>query len=156
MISINKPAIDFTLPSTSDQDITLSSFKNKNNIILYFYPKDDTPGCTKEAQDFNYILDKLSNLDTIVFGISCDTIKKHKVFKSKYNLDFDLLSDWQHEVVNKYNVWVEKSMYGKKYMGIRRSTFIINKDFNVIKVWDNVKIQSHSVEVLTFLNNYAD
>ena len=111
----------------------------KDNIsIIYFYPKDDTPGCTKEAIEFSNYFEKLKKLGVKIIGVSKDSIEKHKKFKNKYNIKFDLASD-DGTLCNLFNVWVEKSMYGKKYMGIERSTFVIDKDLKIISVWRNVK-----------------
>ncbi len=131
--------------------INLSTLKNKKTII-YFYPKDDTPGCTKEAIAFNKNLKKFEKLEVQIFGISKDSIEKHEKFKNKYSLNLDLVSD-DGSICSQFGVWVEKSMYGKKYMGIERSTFLINKDLTVIKVWRKVKVNGHVEEVLDFIIN---
>ena len=125
----------------------------KDNIsIIYFYPKDDTPGCTKEAIEFSDYFERLKKLGVKIIGVSKDSIEKHKKFKNKYNLKFDLASD-DGTLCNLFNVWVEKSMYGKKYMGIERSTFVIDKDLNIIGVWRNVKVKGHVEEVYSFIEN---
>ena len=131
--------------------IDLSTPKNKK-IIIYFYPKDDTPGCTKEAIAFNTNLKKFEKLGVQIFGISKDSIEKHEKFKNKYSLNLDLVSD-DGSICSQFGVWVEKSMYGKKYMGIERSTFLINKNLTVIKIWRKVKVNGHVEEVLDFIIN---
>ena len=120
--------------------------------IIYFYPKDDTPGCTKEAIEFSDYFEKLKKLGVKIIGVSKDSIEKHKKFKNKYNIKFDLASD-DGTLCNLFNVWVEKSMYGKKYMGIERSTFVIDKDLKIINVWRNVKVKGHVEEVYNFIEN---
>ncbi len=122
-------------------------------IIIYFYPKDDTPGCTKEAIQFNSFLKKFQNLDTEIFGISKDNLVKHKKFKLKYKIKFDLISDIDNTICQKFGVWVEKSMYGKKYMGIERSTFFFDANLKLIKTWKNVKVKGHVEEVFDFISN---
>ena len=123
-----------------------------NNYIIYFYPKDDTPGCTKEAIEFSNYFEKLKKLGVKIIGVSKDSIEKHKKFKNKYNIKFDLASD-DGTLCNLFNVWVEKSMYGKKYMGIERSTFVIDKDLKIISVWRKVKVKGHVEEVYNFIEN---
>ena len=146
---------NFSLPSTGDKEFTLSSFKDKN-IILYFYPKDDTPGCTKETKEFNELYEEFNKNNTLILGISADGITSHENFKSKYDIKFDLLSDWQKEVVQKYGVWVEKSMFGKKYMGIERSTFIIKKDNVIYKIFRKVKPAGHAKSMLLEIQSLLD
>ena len=123
-----------------------------NTSIIYFYPKDDTPGCTKEAIEFSNYFEKLKKLGVKIIGVSKDSIEKHKKFKNKYNLKFDLASD-DGTLCSLFNVWVEKSMYGKKYMGIERSTFVIDKQLKIINIWRNVKVKGHVEEVYNFLEN---
>ena len=123
-----------------------------NTSIVYFYPKDDTPGCTTEAIEFSNYFEKLKRLGVKIIGVSKDSIEKHKKFKNKYNIKFDLASD-DGTLCNIFNVWVEKSMYGKKYMGIERSTFVIDKDLKIIGVWRKVKVKGHVEEVYNFIEN---
>ena len=125
-----------------------------NTSIVYFYPKDDTPGCTKEAIEFSDYFEKLKKLGVKIIGVSKDSIEKHKKFKNKYNIKFDLASD-DGTLCDLFNVWVEKSMYGKKYMGIERSTFVIDKDLKIISVWRNVKVKGHVEEVYNFIENLS-
>lgn len=123
-----------------------------NTSIVYFYPKDDTPGCTTEAIEFSNYFEKLKKLGVKIIGVSKDSIEKHKKFKNKYNIKFDLASD-DGTLCNLFNVWVEKSMYGKKYMGIERSTFVIDKDLKIISIWRKVKVKGHVEEVYNFIEN---
>ena len=125
-----------------------------NTSIVYFYPKDDTPGCTTEAIEFSNYFEKLKKLGVKIIGVSKDSIEKHKKFRNKYNIKFDLASD-DGTLCNLFNVWVEKSMYGKKYMGIERSTFVIDKDLRIIGVWRNVKVKGHVEEVYNFIENLS-
>lgn len=121
---------------------------NGKNCIIYFYPKDDTPGCTIEAQDFTALYEEFKGKNTEIIGISKDSVAKHDKFKEKYNLAFQLGSDENLDVCKKYGVWVEKSMYGKKYMGIDRSTFFINDQGVIIQIWRKVKVKDHAKFVL--------
>lgn len=128
---------------------SLNDFKGQK-VILYFYPKDNTSGCTKEACNFRDNINRLTSLATVI-GVSPDSIKSHKSFKEKQNLNFILLSDPEHKLAEAYCVWKEKSMYGKKYMGIERSTFILNKDGKIEKEWRKVKVNGHVDEVISYL-----
>ncbi|MGB7207625.1 MAG: thioredoxin-dependent thiol peroxidase [Pyrinomonadaceae bacterium] len=147
MLKEGDKAPDFT---TKDQDgnaVKLSDFKGKK-VVLYFYPKDDTPGCTKEACSFRDA-DAVYNKKGIkVFGVSTDSEKSHQKFISKYQLPFDLLADTEKEIVEKYGVWAEKSMYGKKYMGTVRKTFLVGEDGKIAKIFDKVNVSEHADEVL--------
>jgi thioredoxin-dependent peroxiredoxin len=140
--------VTFDLPGNSNKNVNLADYKGSKNIVLYFYPKDDTPGCTTESKDFRDNIEKFSALDTVVIGISKDSVVSHDKFIAKYDLPFDLASDEDLKVCNQYAVWVEKSMYGRKYMGIERSTFLIDKNQNIAKEWRNVKVKGHVTEVL--------
>lgn len=139
-------APDFTLPTDGDSTQKLSDLRGKQ-VVLYFYPKDDTPGCTTEAKDFARLHDDFAQAGVVVLGISKDSVKKHDNFKAKYCLPFPLLSD-DGTVTEAYGSWVEKSMYGKKYMGIDRSTFLIGSDGKLRRVWRKVKVTGHADEVL--------
>ena len=143
-LKINNKAPNFKLSSTDGNIFELNKAKKKN-IILYFYPKDDTPGCTLESKDFS----KLNNLinKNKVLGISKDSIESHLKFKKKYKLKFDLLSDEKKEVIKKYGVWGKKSFLGKEYMGVIRSTFLINSKGKIINIWNNVIVKDHAKEV---------
>lgn len=146
-ISIGDVVSNFTLPSDQGDNIELKSLLGKN-VVIYFYPKDDTPGCTIEAKDFSCKLDEFKNLNTIVLGISKDDLKRHEKFRSKYNLEHILLSDVDGKICEEFGCWVEKSMYGKKYMGIARKTFLIDKNGIIKKIWPAVKIEGHVDEVI--------
>jgi len=144
-IEVGDNAPKFVAESTSGK-IKLSDLKGKN-VILYFYPKDDTPGCTIEAQDFNSKIKDFSDLDCVIIGISKDSMKSHNKFIEKYDLQFDLLADESTEICQSYCVLKEKAMFGKKYTGIDRSTFLINKIGKITKIWKSVKVKGHVEEV---------
>jgi peroxiredoxin Q/BCP len=137
---------NFKLHSTDHTIFELNKIKNKN-IILYFYPKDDTPGCTIESKDFSKLNSLINKNNTIVLGISKDSIESHLKFKKKYNLKFNLLSDENLSVIKKYGVWGKKTFLGKKYMGIIRTTFLINSKGKIHKIWSNVRVKDHAKEV---------
>ena len=139
-------APDFTLPTDGGGSITLSDLKGEW-VVLYFYPRDDTPGCTKEACGFNDALPQLEKLNAKVIGVSRDSVAKHDKFKAKYGLSFPLGADEDGSVCEAYGVWVEKTMYGKKSMGIERSTFLIDPEGTIAKVWRKVKVPGHVEEV---------
>ena len=120
-----------------------------------FYPKDDTPGCTIETNDFNKLLPKFKNLDCEIYGISKDNLKSHNKFKDKYKIKFDLLADEEIKVLKKYKVWGRKKFMGKEFMGVIRSTFLINKEGKIIKTWHNVKVKDHAIEVLETLKKFT-
>lgn len=145
-LKIGSKAPLFSLPSTGGETLSLKDFKGQT-IVLYFYPKDDTSGCTAEACDFNENLKAFKKLDAVVIGVSKDSIKKHDKFKEKYGLNFPLLSDENSDMCERYGVYVEKSMYGKKYMGIERSTFIIDGTGVITHIWRKVKVSGHVDEV---------
>jgi peroxiredoxin Q/BCP len=151
MLKEGDKAPDFKLQSDSGEKISLQQFRGDKEIILYFYPKDNTPGCTKEACSFRDHLTQIQNKDAVVLGVSPDSVKSHRNFKQKQNLNFTLLSDPGHKVAEAYEAWGEKSMYGKKYMGILRSTFVIGKDGHIKKVFEKVKPADHAKEVLDIL-----
>jgi thioredoxin-dependent peroxiredoxin len=139
----------FILPSDQGDDVDISNFSGKKNIVIYFYPKDNTTGCTIEAKDFTNQLDEFVERNTVVIGISRDSIKKHQKFRENHNLKHILLSDADCEVCSKFGCWVEKSMYGKKYMGIERTTFLVNSHGIITKIWSKVKIPGHVQEVIS-------
>ncbi len=140
-------APDFSIPSDSGENVTLASLKGKQ-LVLYFYPRDDTSGCTKEAVAFTDLLKEFDAQNTIVLGVSADTVAKHQKFKAKHDLKVTLLSDEQNDVTTAYGVWVEKSMYGKKYMGIERATYLIDTEAKIAKIWRKVKVPGHAEAVL--------
>ena len=133
-----------------EKEYSLNDFKGQK-VILYFYPKDNTSGCTQEACDFRDNINRLTSFATVI-GVSPDSIKSHLKFKEKQSLNFILLSDPEHKLAEAFNVWVEKSMYGKKYMGIERSTFVLDENLNMIKEWRKVKVKGHVDEVIDYLN----
>ena len=150
-INIRK-APNFKLQSTSRDIVELKKLKNKY-IVVYFYPKDDTPGCTIETNDFNSLLTKFKKLDCLIIGISKDDIKSHDKFKKKFNIKFDLLSDESKETIKAYKVWGKKKFMGKEFMGLIRSTFVIKNNV-IIKKWLSVKVKDHAKEVLDFIKKY--
>lgn len=133
-----------------EKEYSLNDFKGQK-VILYFYPKDNTSGCTQEACDFRDNINRLTNFATVI-GVSPDSIKSHLKFKEKQGLNFILLSDPEYKLAEAFNVWVEKSMYGRKYMGIERSTFVLDENLNIIKEWRKVKVKGHVDEVIEYLN----
>ena len=139
-------APDFTALDQNGKKVKLSSFKGKKNIVLYFYPKDMTPGCTTQACDFRDQLKKFKN--TVILGVSIDSQERHQKFIEKYDLPFSLLADTDKKVVHKYGVWQEKKLYGKTFMGIVRTTFLIDKTGTVKKIFPKVKVKTHIEEVL--------
>jgi len=143
-------APDFTLPDETGTFRKLSDFHGKP-VVLYFYPKDDTPGCTKEACNFRDEFPKFGKMNAEIIGVSIDSVESHKKFADKYKLPFNLLADEKKEVVEKYGVWKEKNMYGKKYMGIERTTFIINTEGKISKIFPKVKVEEHNKEVMEAL-----
>lgn len=150
MLVVGKKAPAFKLPDSTGNKISLNDFKGKK-IILYFYPKDMTPGCTQEACDFRDAFPDFRKLNTIIIGISADSMTSHQKFTDKYSLPFILLSDESKEVLEKYDVWKEKSLYGKKYMGIERTTFVIDEQGKILNVFSKVKVTGHVEEVLKAL-----
>ena len=146
-IEVGQKAPLFALKNDKGEEISLADLKGKN-VVLYFYPKDNTPGCTIEAQDFNNKVDDFDKLDTVILGASKDSAKSHGKFIEKFSLKFDLLVDEEIELCNQYGVIKEKSMFGKKYMGIDRSTFLIDKVGKIAKIWRSVKVKGHVESVL--------
>ena len=145
--SIGSPAPDFTLPADGGGSVSLSALKG-GPVVVYFYPKADTPGCTKEACAFGEAMPDFGGLKATIIGISKDPVKKLDKFKAKYGLPFTLASDETSDTCERYGVWVEKSMYGKTYMGIERATFLIGADGKVAAHWPKVKVDGHAAEVL--------
>ena len=148
----NTKAPNFKLESTSGKIIELNKIKSKY-IVLYFYPKDDTPGCTLETKDFNKLLNKFKSLDSIILGISKDSIESHKKFKKKHNIKFDLLSDEEKKSIKAYKTWGKKKFMGREFMGTVRSTYIIDNNKKILNSWTNVKALGHANEVYDFLKN---
>ncbi len=147
MIEENEFAPDFSTKNQSNNEVKLSDYRGKR-VVLYFYPKDDTPGCTKQACSFRDADDVYKSKNIKVFGVSTDSEKSHQKFISKYGLPFDLLADTEKEIATAYGVYGEKSMYGKKYMGINRTTFLIDEQGKVVKVFKKINVSEHASEVL--------
>lgn len=145
-LKIGDKAPEFRLPTDGGEEISSTALKG-HKVILYFYPKDNTPGCTTQACGFRDNLDALDKLNAKVVGISKDSIKKHDNFKAKHGLNFPLASDENSDVCERYGVWKEKSMYGKKFMGIERTTFLIDEDGNISQIWRKVKVKNHMDEI---------
>ena len=145
-----KSAPDFKIPSSNNGEFQLKKCKDQF-IVIYFYPKDNTPGCTNEAKDFTKLYKQFRKLNCEIVGISKDSIESHKKFINKFKIPFQLLSDEKMIALKKYGAWGEKSMYGKKFMGIKRTTVLINPKRKIIKIWNNVKVKDHVKEVLNFL-----
>lgn len=146
-IAVGQQAPDFTLPGDGGATIALSGMKGKK-VVVYFYPKDDTSGCTKEAMDFNRLKGAFADAGTQIIGISADDVASHDKFKKKYDLTFPLASDEDKTTLEAYGVWVEKSMYGRKYMGVERTTVLIDASGKIAKIWPKVKVPDHAEEVL--------
>ncbi len=146
-VEVGSPAPDFTMPTDGGGEVSLSSLRGKK-VVLYFYPKDDTSGCTKQACGFRDALSDFSGIDAVIIGVSKDSVASHDKFKKKYELPFILASAKDTDTCEAYGVWVEKSMYGKKYFGIERSTFLIDGDGIVRGVWRKVKVDGHVGQVL--------
>ncbi len=144
-------APDFTLPASTGKKVKLSDFRGKS-VVLYFYPKDDTPGCTKEACSFRDSMPEFDKLDAVVLGVSKDSLRSHEGFIKKYGLNFTLLSDEDTKVNNLYGTWVEKENYGRKYWGTERSTFVVGRDGRIRKIFRKVKVDGHEQEVLEALS----
>ncbi len=154
MLKEGTKAPAFTLLDDQDQKVSLKDFKGQT-VILYFYPKDMTPGCTTEACDFRDNLNRLKKLNAVVLGVSKDSPETHRKFKKKEGLQFPLLSDENGKVCEAYDVWQEKSLYGRKFMGIVRSTFIIGPDQKLQKIFDKVKVNGHVDEILAYCKDLA-
>ncbi|MEP9371422.1 peroxiredoxin [Mesorhizobium sp. KR1-2] len=146
-LSTGQEAPNFDLPRDGGGVLSLSELKGKK-IVLYFYPKDDTSGCTAEAIDFSGLKPDFESAGTMVIGMSPDSVKSHDKFKSKHDLSVELVSDEERKTLEAYGVWVEKSMYGRKYMGVERSTFLIDPDGKIARIWRKVKVPGHAKEVL--------
>ena len=147
MLDVGENAPEFTLPQDGGEDVTLSSLRGAP-VVLYFYPKDDTSGCTKEAIAFTEALPAFDAFGVKILGVSKDTVAKHAKFRAKYDLGVGLLSDEDGAVCQAYGVWVEKQMYGKTYMGIERATFLIDAEGKLAKIWRKVKVPGHAEAVL--------
>lgn len=151
MIKEGVRAPEFRLPASNGQEVALKDYKGKSRVVLYFYPKDDTPGCTVEACGFRDSIGNIKSKETVVLGVSPDGHASHNKFIDKFKLPFILLSDEDKKVCKAYGVWVKKSMYGREYMGVARTTFVIGKDGKIEKIYEKVKPEGHAEEVLQFL-----
>jgi thioredoxin-dependent peroxiredoxin len=147
ILDIGSTPPDFTLPRDGGGTITLSGLRGKP-VILYFYPKDDTSGCTQEAIEFSGLRPRFEKLGATVIGMSPDPVKKHDKFKIKHDLKVDLVADEDKAIIEAYGLWVEKSMYGRKYMGVERTTYLIDSAGKIAKIWNKVKVPGHAAEVL--------
>ncbi|NKA17032.1 MAG: peroxiredoxin [Alphaproteobacteria bacterium] len=147
MIKENSKAPNFNLPSSANKNFKINK-SLKQYLVIYFYPRDNTPGCTNEAKDFSKLYKEFKKLNCEIVGISKDNIESHKKFISKFKIPFQLLSDEKMIALKKYGAWGEKSMYGRKFMGIKRTTVLINPKGKIIKIWNNVKVKDHAAEVL--------
>jgi len=150
---IGKPAPDFTLPSTTGEPVSLKSFKGKKTVVLYFYPKDETPGCTKEACAFRDAFEELEKQKVVILGVSNDPLEAHQAFRTKHKLPFELLADEDASVSKAYGVYKQKNLYGKKYMGIERTTFIIDRTGRIAQIYPKAKVDGHVADVLAFLGD---
>ena len=150
MLKEKTKAPNFKLPSTSKENYSLKDSIG-NYVVVYFYPKDDTPGCTIETNDFNKLLTKFKKLECEVYGVSKDSLKSHDKFRHKYKIKFNLLADEELKVLKKYKVWGKKKFMGREFMGIIRTTFLIDKHGKIIKIWENVKVKDHAKKVLETL-----
>ena len=148
---IGRPAPDFSLPSTTGENLSLKQFKGKKTVVLYFYSKDGTPGCTREACDLRDHSAELEAANVVVLGVSTDSLESHQHFKEKQKLPFPLLSDEDGAVSRLYGVYKQKNLYGKKHLGIERTTFVIDKTGRVAQIWPKVKVDGHIQDVLEFV-----
>jgi peroxiredoxin Q/BCP len=148
---IGKPAPEFTLPSTTGENISLKQFKGKKTVVLYFYPKDETPGCTREACDFRDLNAEFEKHNTVILGVSNDGMESHQHFREKQRLPFPLLSDEDTTVSKMYGVYKQKNLYGKKSMGIERTTFVIDRTGRIAQIYPKVKVEGHVADLLEFV-----
>jgi peroxiredoxin Q/BCP len=146
-LDVGDTAPQFDLPKDGGGSISLAGLSGKP-IVLYFYPQDDTTSCTQEAISFSQLKPEFDKAGAVVIGLSPDNVKKHDKFKSKYDLTIDLAADEERSVIEAYRLWVEKSMYGRKYMGVERATFLIGRDGRIARIWRNVRVKGHADEVL--------
>ena len=153
-LAIGDDAPKFSMPSDGGGTVSLSDFKGRY-LVLYFYPKDDTPGCTKEAIGFSAVKEEFASLGADILGISKDTVAKHDKFIAKHNLTIALGSDESGQMIESYGVWIEKNMYGKKYMGIERATYLIGPDSKILEIWRKVRVKDHVEKVTDALKSHA-
>lgn len=147
-VELNQPVPDFSAPATGDQTIRLADFHGRKNLVIYFYPKDNTPGCTTEGQDFRDRHTAFADQDTVILGVSRDGLKAHENFRAKHDFPFDLISDKDESLCKLFDVIKLKKLYGKEYMGVDRSTFLIDKQGVLRREWRGVKVAGHADEVL--------
>lgn len=150
-MEVGQTAPEFRAPTDTGKEISLSDYRGKK-VVLYFYPKDDTPGCTTEACSFRDGFSEIKKKGAVILGVSVDSVESHQKFKNKFSLNFPLLSDTNKEIVQKYGVWKQKSMYGRTYMGIERTTFIIDEKGKISKIFPKVSVSEHLKEVLASLS----
>ncbi len=153
MLTEGQKAPDFTLPATGGRTISLADYRGKNAVVLYWYPKDSTPGCTQEACSFRDLQAEFEAVGAVILGVSLDSIKSHESFAAKQHLNFPLLSDGDKSVSTAYGIFKEKSMYGKTFLGIERTTFVIDKEGIIRKIWPKVKVEGHIDEVLELVKS---
>ncbi|MDA3129906.1 thioredoxin-dependent thiol peroxidase [Aliibacillus thermotolerans] len=153
-VTVGEKAPDFTLPASNGKNISLSDYKGKK-VVLYFYPKDMTPGCTTQACDFRDYMKEFEEVNTVILGVSPDPLDKHEKFIEKHGLPFPLLSDEEKEVAKMYGVWQLKKNFGKEYMGIVRSTFLIDEDGTLVKEWRKVRVKNHVADTLAYIKENA-
>jgi len=152
MVDVGEQAPDFTLLSDTGDPVSLHGYRGQS-VVLYFYPKDGTPGCTREAQAFRDLVEEFEKANAVILGVSNDSVKSHKRFKAKHNLPFTLLSDPEGEVLNRYGVWTQKSMYGRTFMGTERTTLLIDPEGTVTKVYRKVRVKGHAQACLLDLSD---
>jgi peroxiredoxin Q/BCP len=152
VLKVGEPAPDFTLNANDGQPVSLADFRDKQSVVLYFYPKDDTPGCTKEACAFRDLSAEFAEKGAVVLGVSPDTVESHVKFRDKFSLPFPLLADPDHTVAERYGVWKQRTNYGRTYMGIERTTVVIDKAGRVKKVFPRVRVDGHADKVLAALD----
>ena len=151
-LKVGQKAPDFTVLNDKNEKVKLSDLKGKK-VVLYFYPKDDTPGCTTEACAFRDGIDEIKKKGATVIGVSTDSVESHQKFKKKFDLNFSLLADTDKKIVEAYGTWKEKSMYGRKFMGVLRKTFLIGADSRIIRIWPKVRVPGHAQDVLLAARN---
>ena len=155
MLEVNQPAPGFSAVNQDEETITLDQFRGKKNVVLYFYPRDDTPGCTIEANEFTALIDEFAAADTVILGVSKDSCAKHQKFIGKYGLKVELLADTEGELCELYGTWGEQKFMGRTYMGIGRSTFVIDKQGKLVEVNYKVKAKGHAQAILEIVQDLA-
>lgn len=153
MLTIGEKAPEFTLPATGGKTISLTDFTGDKVVVLYFYPRDETPGCTREACYFRDLQSEFEKVGAVILGVSVDKMDSHEYFAGQHNLSFPLLSDVEKTVVNDYGVWTIKNNYGKNHLGIERTTFVIDKEGVIRKIWPKARVEGHADQVLEFVKS---